>query len=276
MSEQRELPLTFPELSAEAPLIPVRMINEYVYCPRLAYLEWVQAEFAHSADTIDGKIKHKRVDERSGELPEQPEEGERVHARSVALSSTRLGITAKLDLVEGEGSYVTPVDYKRGARPHVAAGAYDPERVQLCAQGLLLREHGFECDSGVIYFAASRERVRVPFDDALIEMTLAAITGLRGIAFAGHIPPPLEDSPKCPRCSLVGICLPDEVRFLTRSSVEPRPLFPALQDALPLYVQSPRAFRTTPIKELRESCFPRHECLGLIEAASSHLISTKG
>ena len=39
MSEQRELPLTFPELSAEAPLIPVRMINEYVYCPRLAYLE---------------------------------------------------------------------------------------------------------------------------------------------------------------------------------------------------------------------------------------------
>jgi CRISP-associated protein Cas1 len=242
MSEQRELPLTFPELSAEAPLIPVRMINEYVYCPRLAYLEWVQAEFAHSADTIDGKIKHKRVDQRGGELPEQPEEGERVHARSVALSSTRLGITAKLDLVEGEGSYVTPVDYKRGARPHVAAGAYDPERVQLCAQGLLLREHGFECDSGVIYFAASRERVRVLFDEALIEMTLAAITGLRGIAFAGHIPPPLEDSPKCPRCSLVGICLPDEVRFLTRSSIEPRPLFPALQDALPLYVQSPRAF----------------------------------
>jgi len=70
MSEQRELPLTFPELSAEAPLIPVRMINEYVYCPRLAYLEWVQAEFAHSADTIDGKIKHKRVDQRGGELPE--------------------------------------------------------------------------------------------------------------------------------------------------------------------------------------------------------------
>ena len=51
MSEQRELPLTFPELSPEAPLIPVRMVNEYVYCPRLAYLEWVQGEFAHSADT---------------------------------------------------------------------------------------------------------------------------------------------------------------------------------------------------------------------------------
>jgi len=124
----------------------------------------------------------------------------------------------------------------------VAAGAHEPERVQLCAQGLLLREHGFECDSGVVYFAGSRERVRVLFDESLIERTLSAITGLRGVALAGHIPPPLEDSPKCPRCSLAGICQPDEVRFLTRSPVEPRPLFPALQDALPLYVQSPRAY----------------------------------
>ena len=73
MPEQRELPLTFPELSPEAPLIPVRMVNEYVYCPRLAYLEWVQGEFAHSADTVDGAIKHKRVDEKGGKLPEQPE-----------------------------------------------------------------------------------------------------------------------------------------------------------------------------------------------------------
>ena len=28
------------------------------------------------------------------------------------------------------------------------------------------------------------------------------------------MPPPLVDSPKCPRCSLVGICLPDETRLL--------------------------------------------------------------
>lgn len=162
MSDQRELPLTFPELAPEAPLIPVRMVNEYVYCPRLAYFEWVQGEFAHSADTVDGAIKHKRVDEKSGQLPEQPEEAEKIHARSVALNSTRLGITAKLDLVEGEGTHVTPVDYKRGSRPHVAAGVYDPERVQLCAQGLLLREHGFKSDTGVIYYAGSRETPPAP------------------------------------------------------------------------------------------------------------------
>lgn len=239
---QRELPLEFPELSPEAPLIPLRMVNEYVYCPRLAYLMWVQAEWADSADTVEGRVRHQGVDAGDGKLPEAPQAEERIHARSVSLSSLKLGITAKLDLVEGEGTSVTPVDYKRGKRPHVDKGAYDPERVQLCAQGLLLREHGFACDAGVLYFAESRERVRVSFDDALVDQTLASIHGLRGVAYAGHIPPPLADSPKCPRCSLVGICLPDEVRFLNAATVTPRPLFAREEYAAPLYVQSPRAW----------------------------------
>lgn len=251
---QRELPLSFPELAPDAPLLPVRMVNEYVYCPRLAYLMWVQAEWADSADTVEGRAKHKRVDAKADVLPEQPQEEEHIHARSVSLSSYTLGITAKLDLVEGEGSRVTPVEYKRGKRPHVEKGAYDPERVQLCAQGLLLREHGYECAAGMLFFVASRERVLVPFDDLLVDQTLAAIHGLRGVAnlgpssdataetATGHIPPPLEDSPKCPRCSLAGICLPDEVRFLNEATLAPRPLFARQDLATPLYVQSPRAW----------------------------------
>ena len=35
--EQFELHLPAPPLSGEAPLIPARMVNEFVYCPRLAY-----------------------------------------------------------------------------------------------------------------------------------------------------------------------------------------------------------------------------------------------
>ncbi len=258
MPEQRELPLAFPELAPDAPLIPVRMVNEYVYCPRLAYLMWVQAEWADSADTVEGRARHKRVDAKADVLPEAPAEDEHIHARSVSLSSATLGITAKLDLVEGEGTWVTPVDYKRGKRPHVEHGAYDPERVQLSAQGLLLREHGYECDSGMLYFVESRERVLVLFDEILIDQTLAAIHGLRGVAnigrfseaaadvatntATGRIPPPLEDSPKCPRCSLAGICLPDEVRFLNEAPIAPRPLFAREQLSSPLYVQSPRAW----------------------------------
>jgi len=237
---QTELPLPFPELAGDLPLLPARMVNEYQYCPRLAYLEWVQGEWSESSDTVEGRHAHRRVDRPSGDLPdpETAEDGERVHARSITLSSNRLGLIAKMDLVEGEGNRVTPVDYKRGKRPHIPQGAYDPERIQLCVQGLILEEHGYTCEEGVLYFVESRERVRVAFDDELRALTRNAVDGLRLIAAGGLIPPPLEDSPKCPRCSLSGICLPDEVNFLKKEQTPPRPLFVAREDALPVYVQA--------------------------------------
>lgn len=239
-SSQRELPLPFPELARDLPLLPARMVNEYEYCPRLAYLEWVQGEWADSDDTAEGRHVHRRVDKPGGKMPaaEDAEPEAEFHARSITLSSNKLGLIAKMDLVEGEGTVVTPVDYKRGKRPHVGKGAYDPERIQLCVQGLILEEHGYTCESGVLYFAASRERVTVEFDQELRERTLAAVNGLRLIAAGGQLPPPLEDSPKCPRCSLVSICLPDEVNFLRKSGVSPRPLIVARDEAMPLYVQA--------------------------------------
>jgi CRISPR-associated protein Cas1 len=242
---QPDLLLPFPEHAGDMPLLPVRMVNEYEYCPRLAYLEWVQGEWADSADTIEGQHTHRRVDQQSGNLPEPDPAAEptggKVHARSVALSSTRLGLTAKIDLVEADGNTVTPIDYKRGKRPHTEKGAYDPERVQICAQGLLLEEHGYNCTEGVLYFAGSKERVKVVFDDELRAQTLRAMDGLRFAAAGGRMPPPLEDSPKCPRCSLVNICLPDEVNFLRHAEVSTRPLAVGRDEALPLYVQATKA-----------------------------------
>lgn len=242
MSAAPDSPNRSPEQTADVPPVPVRMLNEFVYCPRLAWLEWVAGEWSDSADTIEGRFRHRRVDRPGGELPAAPDEHETIHARSVTLGSEALGIIGKLDLVEGEGARVTPVDYKRGKRPHVGGGAWQPERVQLCAQGLLLREHGYEAEGGVLYFAASRERVPVEFDDALVADTQAAIDGLRALARAGVAPEPLADSPKCPRCSLVGICQPDEIAFLRRQAGPVRPLYVADPHALPLHVQTPRAY----------------------------------
>ncbi len=224
-------------------LIPVRMLNEYVYCQRLAYMMWVQGEFVHNADTIEGSIRHKRVDKPGGRQPETPgEDTGPIHARSVALSSDNLGITATIDVVEGSGLEVFPVDYKKGKRPHVAAGAYLPERVQICAQALLLREHGFTVTTGILYFVASRERVKVVLDEDLIEETMKAIQGLRTASLKDHPPPPLVDSPKCNRCSLLGICLPDEIGFLTSQREDIRPIYARKEHAFPLYVQSPASY----------------------------------
>ena len=240
LESQQELPLPFPELTGDLPLLPARMVNEYQYCPRLSYLEWVQGEWADSSDTVEGRHVHRRVDRPGGKLPSADEltTDDSIHARSITLSSNRLGLIAKMDLIESDDGVVVPVDYKRGKRPHVPRGAHDPERVQLCVQGLILEEHGYRCDAGVLYFASSKERVRVEFDADLRAVTRNAIDGLRLIAVGGTIPVPLVDSPKCPRCSLVGICLPDEVNYFRREQKTPRPLAVAQTEALPVYVQA--------------------------------------
>ena len=229
----------------ESPLIPARILNEFVYCPRLAYLEWVQKEWADSSDTVEGRHVHRRVDKKSEPLPDPESDAESEDlkpARSVELSSAKLDLVAKIDLVEPTpGGEVVPVEYKRGKRPHIKQKVYDPERVQLCAQGLLLEEHGYRCSEGILYFAGSRERVRVPFDESLRLLTKQSIGALRSVVEGGQIPPPLQGSPKCNRCSLVGICMPDEVNLLRATGDEVRPIAVRRTHALPVYVQANKA-----------------------------------
>lgn len=224
------------------PLVPARIVNEYEYCPRLAYLEWVQGEFKESADVVEGRLRHRRVDEESGALPppEQADPERPVAARSVMLSSERLGLIGRLDLVESEGAGVLPVDYKKGRAPDLPERAWEPERLQVCAQVLLLREAGYACDRGIIYYAESRKRVAVEVTEALERKCLDTIEAIRQMASGGAIPPPLVNSPKCVRCSLAPICLPDEVALL-RGDAQPddvRRIFPAREDAYPLYLCS--------------------------------------
>ncbi|MDA8263102.1 MAG: CRISPR-associated endonuclease Cas1 [Actinomycetota bacterium] len=218
-------------------LVPARMLNEFAYCPRLFHLEWVQGEFAHSEDTLEGALTHRRVDEERGSLP-PPEElapEDRIAARSVLLSSPDLGMIARLDLLEGANGTVRPVDYKKGAPG--SQGPWEPELVQLCAQGLLLRENGYHCEDGVLYFAATKQRVPVVFDDDLVARTRQLLGELREAVAQTVPPPPLVDSPKCPRCSLVGICLPDEVNLLRGIPLgEVRRLVPGRADAGLVYV----------------------------------------
>jgi len=216
------------------PLVPARMLNEYAYCPRLAYLEWVQGEWEDNVETLEGKRVHRRVDVESYR-------GRKLHERSVHLSSERLGLTAVVDLVDSKAGRVRPVDYKRGKRPAVSGGAWEPERVQLCAQGLLLREHGFACSEGLLYFAGSRQKVRVRFTPALVERTLGLAEEMRRRFARPELPPPLEDSPKCPRCSLVRICLPEEVNFLRTGAGTVRPIAASDGGGFPLVVQEPGA-----------------------------------
>lgn len=236
------------------------MLNEFVYCPRLFFYEWVESVFAHNSDTVEGELRHQKLETKEDALP-LPDSESTIHARSVLLSSETHRLIAKIDLIEGEGGSVVPVDYKKGHPRDAEDGpeAWPADRVQLAAQALILRDNGYRCDEAVAYYHATRQRVRVAVDQPLIEEVLGALNEANALAQRGVIPAPLVDSPKCPRCSLVAICLPDEtLRYETlpppapnpqlglfddpeqippsATNSEPRRLIAARDDLRPLYV----------------------------------------
>lgn len=275
------------------------MLNEFVYCPRLFYYEHVEGVFVHNADTRRGASIHTRVDAGSGAMPPAATkasdsenagsegENEVIHSRSVSLGSDRLGVTAKIDLVEVRAvaadaaperssqpdlfarREVCPVDYKAGAPREGDEGKsgsdgpqlWDADKMQLGLQCLLLRDNGYACSEGIIYYRATKQRVRLAITPELEAWVIQKIGEARACA-AGPIPPPLSDSPKCPRCSLVTVCLPDETRMLGEAKLlpggeidlsvndrrsqtaapAPRRLIASRDDARALYLNKPGLF----------------------------------
>jgi CRISPR-associated protein Cas1 len=230
-----------PKVELPVESIPARMLNEFVYCPRLFYYEHVEGVFVESADTVKGATVHARVDKGSGAMPkaaaksEEEDEGEgkpaadgeEIHSRSVMLGSERLGVVAKMDLVEatldeaGSVTGVCPVDYKVGSPREGEDGRelWDTDRMQLGLQCLVLRDNGYACNAGIIYYRGTKQRVRLELTPELEAWVIGRIAAARE-TMLGPIPPPLVDSPKCARCSLAPVCLPDETRMLSVPTLE--------------------------------------------------------
>lgn len=203
-----------PRASRAVPdYLPARMINEFVYCPRLFHFEQVLGVFVENEHTVEGSSQHKRVDQEGKSTPDPDDKaGEPLVVTSITLSSEEHRVIAKLDLAEFDRGRATPVDYKHGRPKQGPDGleAWPSERVQLAVQAIVLRANGYACDEGFIFYQKTRQRVRVQFDREVIDEALQAIQGAWYAAIATALPPPLVDSPKCPGCSLVGVCLPDE------------------------------------------------------------------
>ena len=226
-------------------LIPVRMLTQYSYCPRLAYMEWVQGEFAYSADVVEGTQKHKNVDTPAKKSTDTSQDT--IHAKSVLVSDEKLGIIAKIDVMDISENVAIPIEYKRGRTPENSTNAWEDHMIQLCAQGLLLRKSNYACTEGVIYYVTSKQRITIKFDDILVAKTLQTIFDIKEMLRQQKIPPPLVNSSKCPRCSLVGICLPDETSLLMPGATtvrkdQVRRLYPIRNDAVPVYVQEQGAY----------------------------------
>ena len=90
--------ITTHDEAEEQPFLPVRRLHNFVYCPRLCYLQWVESLFVENADTVAGEAAHRNVDRPSGFADEKKEalakdlpEGTRL--RSLHLTSETLRLT---------------------------------------------------------------------------------------------------------------------------------------------------------------------------------------
>lgn len=189
----------------EDDLLPISALQHLLFCERQCALIHVEGLWAENRLTVEGRHLHERAD--SGVTESRP--GLRVE-RSLALRSLRLGLTGRADVVEfhrdldGETERVVPVEYKRG-QPK----GDDSDRVQLCAQALCLEEMlGATVTEGALFYGQTRRRLDVAFDDELRSRTEDAARRFRAMVTTGTTPTAAR-MPKCERCSLVELCLPD-------------------------------------------------------------------
>jgi CRISPR-associated protein Cas1 len=244
-------------------LWPARNVAEYAYCPRLFYFMEVEGIFLPSADTEQGVAVHRRVDKPSADPADEQADTDPTRPKTIrklTLSSKQLGLTATLDLTELTGDVAVPVEYRKGRpkRKTIAPPPDDPseaedpplagpepwptDRIQVGLQSYLLREAGYQVNKAILYYAAEKLRLEITVDESLLAEALSVLEAAKRSA-TGPRPLPLLNDPRCMRCSLQPICLPDEINqqrsgtAVPMEEVKPRKIWPPHDDGIHIVAQ---------------------------------------
>ncbi len=196
----------------EDDLLPISALQHLIYCERQFALIHIERLWVENRFTVEGKHLHERAHEETGE--HRP--GIRI-ARSVPLRSTKLGLVGITDIVEfheatpdsketASQEIPFPIEYKRGRpKPHQA------DRVQLCAQALCLEEMlHVDVPQGALFYGLTRRRELVALDVRLRTLTIKTAAHLHELFTARHTPIARKE-PKCKRCSMIDLCMPQAV-----------------------------------------------------------------
>ncbi len=190
--------------------LPISALNALEYCPRRFYYQFVQSDMLINEFVLEGTLVHQRAHQPGRQTTAEGE----IQTTHVYLYSEKLRLSGFADVVEEQGGLLVPVEYKHGRQ-----GTWLNDHIQLCAQALCLEDMQPEKSPlpyGYVYYVSSRRRVRVDFSAELRAKTRAAITQAFQVARLEKPPPPLEGKliVRCPNCSLIPLCLPDEVKIL--------------------------------------------------------------
>ena len=192
-------------------------IQHMAFCERQWALIHVEQQWQENRLTVEGEHLHEHVDN-----PFENDTRKEVRTtRSVAISSSRIGLRGIADVVEyvrddslpdsesvrfpdRAGKWkVVPVEYKHG-RPK----SNDVDQVQLCAQAICLEEmFNVDIKEGYLYYNTTRRREQVIFNSDLKKRVEYLSKRMHYMFNTGNVPKPVEEK-YCKSCSLYESCQP--------------------------------------------------------------------
>ena len=188
---------------SESDLLPLSGLQHLAFCPRQCALIHIEGAWSENHLTAEGRVMHKRVDEREHET-----RGDMRREYGLRIRSLALGLIGVADTVEfrrdGETWRPFPVEFKRGK----SKGDNPCDRVQLCAQAICLEEMcACTIPAGALFYGETRQREDVAFDFALCTLTADLARRFHELVAGGSTPAPVYGS-YCRSCSLLSDCRP--------------------------------------------------------------------
>jgi len=186
--------------------IPISALQHAVYCLRQAALIHLERLWEDNRFTAEGHVLHAVADKAGS----RKVRGVR-RVMALQIASRRLNLAGVADMVEflnhDGGETPFPVEYKRGKpKQHQA------DEVQLCAQALCLEEMTSRpVPEGALFYAETKRRVIVSFDDELRQITEVTADRLADVLRTERTPAPTHHKQRCRACSLKDLCRPAAV-----------------------------------------------------------------
>lgn len=193
-------------------LIPLSRLAHGGYCMRRAALLTNEQLWAENRDTAKGREEHGRVHTKRIER-----RGDTLLLYEYEVSSARWQIGGKCDCIEAvrdeAGCFIPAADFPVRLYPveykHGKLREEEEYELQLCGQAMCLEEmYQTKISEGAIFYISSHRRKTVLFTDALRARVIETIRQLDELRRSFRIPP-AEAGPKCKRCSLRELCLPE-------------------------------------------------------------------
>jgi CRISPR-associated exonuclease Cas4 len=198
-------------------LLPVSLIRQYQYCPRVPY--WSYCVPLHRPTTYkmqEGALQH----EHTAELEERRSlraygltEG--VRHFGVSLISPELGMRGKMDMIIELPDEVIPVEWKHTERGELMVS----HRYQLAMYALLSEARfGKPARRCFVYLIPLKRAVDVPILDGMRRYAHRIAGELREMLLNERMPPPTARRGRCRDCEFRRFC--NDIEFDTEDEFE--------------------------------------------------------